>query len=480
MLNSLRSRLVVAIGAVQVLTWVAILSVGGVHLRHEIEEGYEVELAQFAISVGSLVDSIERNSDRSLKSLPAVHTPETIDKRDLPRGISPHDFEDHLVQVTHNQTVVFRSSTAPAAPLSVREGIHNVMIGNDRWKALSKIDSKDGDQIIVGIRRHEVDSTIGATLKSVMVPLAGAAALGTILTFIFVSRLLKPLETWARKIGELSPYSAASIDDDAALSEVRPVLTAVNRMLDRVRASVAFERRFVRDAAHELRTPLTAIRTQIDAGDWAGLSEQDQKRMTNVRFGLTRATRLVNQLMDLARAEEPRAPTGERRIEIGAFVSEKLMDLINSGSIGEPERLSLTPLEGDAWLTASPHDLEIMLTNVVDNAVKYAGEMALIGISLVRDGNRLALIVEDSGPGIPPGKRADVLDRFVRLAPASVCGSGLGLSLVKEIATKLGGDVALDQSRALGGLKVTITLPIEAEPRTEQIDRPEFRVRAAV
>ena len=477
--NSLRSRLVLVIGVVQLLTWLAICTVGGLHLRNELEEGYNVELIQFATSVGALVDALEATGKDGSASHPVAQTPDTISQRDLPRGISTDDFKDHLVQVSNNDTVIFRSSTAPTSRIDIPDGINTVTIGNDRWKALRKIDPKNGDEVVVAIRRHEVNTTIIATLASVLVPLAGAAVLSMILTFFLVSRLLKPLERWAHEIGSLSPYGAGSIDDDTALSEVRPVLAAVNRMLDRVRASVAFERRFVQDAAHELRTPLTAIRTQIEAGDWSGLSEKEQQRMTNVRFGLMRASRLVNQLMDLARAEEPRTPARERRIEVGAFVSEKLTDLINGGSISDPGRLSLTTHHGAVWLTSAPHDLEIMLVNVVDNAIKFAGEKAVIAISLVSENDWLKLIVEDNGPGIPASKRVEVLDRFVRLAPASSPGSGLGLSLVREIATKLGGDVVLDQSETLYGLSVIITLPIEAEATLDKDDFPEITIRAA-
>ncbi len=322
-------------------------------------------------------------------------------ERDLPRGISSDDFEDHLVQVSNGDRVIFRSPTAPTTRIEMPVGIHNVAIGEDRWKALRQIDAKNGDTVIVAVRRFEVDTTIITTLASVLVPLAGAAVLSTLLTLVLVSHLLKPLEKWARKIGDLSPYGTGTIDGEGALSEVRPVLSAVNRMLDRVRASVAFERRFVRDAAHELRTPLTAIRTQIEAGDWSGLSGEQQRRMTNVHFGLQRATRLVNQLMDLARAEEPRAPTGERRIELGAFIGEKLTDLINSGSISDPTRLSLNAPDGETWLTCQPGDIEIVLTNLVDNAVKYAGDKAEIAVTLDHEGDRLNSSWRTTAPVFP-------------------------------------------------------------------------------
>ena len=201
-------------------------------------------------------------------------------------------------------------------------------MANRTRKTFGQVDRTNGNHVVVAIRRSEVDTTIIATLVSVFLPLFGAALMGLLLTSFLVSRLLKPLEGWARHIGEISPYDTDPIDDRTALKEVRPVLVALNRMMERVRESIAFERRFVRDAAHELRTPLTAIRAQIEGTDWTGLSDEQDMRMHKVKFGVRRASRLVNQLMDLARSEEPRSRVRETPVEIGALVGTKLTEII--------------------------------------------------------------------------------------------------------------------------------------------------------
>ncbi|HKJ72612.1 MAG TPA: ATP-binding protein, partial [Alphaproteobacteria bacterium] len=140
-----------------------------------------------------------------------------------------------------------------------------------------------------------------------------------------------------------------------------------------------------------------------------------------------------------------------------------LTELINSGSISDPRRLSFTAPDDPIWLTCAPSDLEIVLSNLVDNAVKYAGEKAEIAVTLARQDDHFVLTVEDDGPGIPAGKREEVFNRFVRLASSSTYGSGLGLALVKEIVTRLGGEVKLGSSKRLNGLIVTARLPAEAE-----------------
>jgi two-component system, OmpR family, sensor kinase len=461
MFGSLRSRLVFGIGAVQLVTWLVILGVGGVHMWNELEEGYNVELIQFSTAVTGVVDALDESQKTELNHELIAKLPPALTEEDLPEGITAADLRDHLVQVSHNGHIVFRSPSAPDEALDVPMGINDLTFAGNSWKTLGRIDPTNGNHVVVAIRRFEVNTTIIATLVSVFLPLAGAALVGLMLTSFLVTRLLKPLEGWARHIGDMSPYDTDPIDDSEALKEVRPVLSALNRMMNRVRESIVFERRFVRDAAHELRTPLTAIRAQIEGGDWRGLSTEQEMRMHKVQFGLRRASRLVNQLMDLARSEEPRTSTRDAPVDVAGLIGAKLMEIINSSAIADPTRIALNAPEEPVWLRCSAHDIEVLVGNLVDNAVKYAGDKATIDVTLKPAADRLTLTVEDDGPGIPEDKREEVFNRFVRLSPSTSYGSGLGLALVKEIVTKFGGEVFLDRSEHLGGLRVTVTLPFE-------------------
>jgi len=462
MFGSLKTRLVMAIGVIQLVTWGLIFAVGGVHMWSELEEGYDVELIQFAMAVTGVVDAIEESQKTTIAEELVAKAPSGMTNEYPPPGFTKDDLKDHLVQVAHSGRIIFRSQTAPATVLDVPNGINDLTFDGVKWKTFGQVDRTNGNHVVVAIRRSEVDTTIIATLVSVFLPLFGAALMGLLLTSFLVSRLLKPLEGWARHIGEISPYDTDPIDDRTALKEVRPVLVALNRMMERVRESIAFERRFVRDAAHELRTPLTAIRAQIEGTDWTGLSDEQDMRMHKVKFGVRRASRLVNQLMDLARSEEPRSRVRETPVEIGALVGTKLTEIINASSITDPTRISFSGLNHPRWLSCNPHDIEVVLSNLVDNAVKYAGDKAMVDVSLAQADGHVIITVEDDGPGIPEAKREDVFKRFVRLSSTTSYGSGLGLALVKEIVTRLGGEVSLGRSERLGGLMVTIRLPYEA------------------
>ena len=201
--------------------------------------------------------------------------------------------------------------------------------------------------------------------------------------------------------------------------------------------------------------------------------------MHKVQFGLRRASRLVNQLMDLARSEEPRTTARETPVDVVELIGGKLMEIINSSAIADPTRIGLNAPDEPVWLRCSPHDIEVLLGNLVDNAVKYAGDKARIDVTVAPVADRLTLTVEDDGPGIPEDKREEVFNRFVRLSPSTSYGSGLGLALVKEIVTKLGGEVSLRKSERLGGLLVMVTLPFEPAASDDTGAASKEQLRAA-
>ena len=210
-----------------------------------------------------------------------------------------------------------------------------------------------------------------------------------------------------------------------------------------------------------------------------GLSVEQDMRMHKVKFGLRRASRLVNQLMDLARSEEPRTNARETPIELGELIGTKLTEIINSSSVADPTRISLNAPDGPVWFSCNAHDIEVVLSNLMDNAAKYAGDKAMIDVSLASTDENVIITVEDDGPGIPEDKREEVFNRFVRLSPSTSYGSGLGLALVKEIVTKLGGEVSLRKSERLGGLLVLVTLPLEAVASDDAAVAPKEQLRAA-
>ncbi|MGZ4611831.1 MAG: sensor histidine kinase, partial [Kineosporiaceae bacterium] len=221
-------------------------------------------------------------------------------------------------------------------------------------------------------------------------------------------------------------------------------------------ASSRRQRAFVADAAHELRSPLASIRTAVevarlhpDDADWAQTADgalDDAARMS----------RLVDDLLLLARLDEGRPAAAPGRGADAAAVADEVVDRIGRQVVGgvRPRRVGA----GAAPVRIPPDALDRVVVNLVENAVRYARTRVEVGVQ--PDGRRVVLTVADDGPGIPPADRERVFERFTRLDDArsrSAGGTGLGLAIVRELVRSAGGSVHLEEAGP--GLRAVVTLP---------------------
>jgi two-component system sensor histidine kinase TctE len=239
----------------------------------------------------------------------------------------------------------------------------------------------------------------------------------------------------------------------------------MNDLLDRLSSNVQAQRRFVADAAHQLKTPLAGLRTQAELALRDASPEEMQSSLRQLVTGSERATRLVNQLLLLARAENPSA-IGMTRTDINAIAYEQAMHWV-------PQALSLST---DLGFEGSDHPVEIngnplllaeLLNNLVDNALRYTPRGGHITVRTQILGAHAVLEVEDSGPGIPPEERERVFDRFYRVLGTQSDGSGLGLAIVREIAQKHQASVEISDHPTtysnLPGMRIRVIFPLYAE-----------------
>ncbi len=289
--------------------------------------------------------------------------------------------------------------------------------------------------------------------------LAGAL-LASLLIGTRVSRPLRRIATVAAQVdgGDLRPR----IDDigRAGGEEVRVLADAFNHMLDRLTTAFAAQRAFVADASHELRTPLTVIRGQLEVlAAQRHPSEADVRRVEGlVQAETARVTRLVDDLLLLARAEQPQflrpAP-----IDVRDFVA-RLWDAL--GLLGEQRRFELGAVPAGR-LRADPDRLAQALRNLLGNAIAHtASPSGLVRLDIEQPApGWLRFVVQDDGPGIPAEQRERVFDRFHRIDAArdrASGGAGLGLAIVRAIALAHGGHVSACAAAA-GGARVELELP---------------------
>jgi two-component system sensor histidine kinase QseC len=241
---------------------------------------------------------------------------------------------------------------------------------------------------------------------------------------------------------------------------MQPMVRALNDLFQRIEQMVISERRFTADAAHELRTPIAAIRAQAQVALGAGEDHaQREHALQTTLAGCDRATRLVEQLLTLARLEAAPATPGvaTERLDLSALARRVAASLAPTAlarqQVLELEAQAPCPVAGDETL------IGVLVRNLIDNALRYSPDHAQVRVSVAVQSGQTVLQVHDSGPGMTGPEMARLGERFFRVLGSEQPGSGLGWSIVRRIAAVFGAQVAVSRSQRLGGLAVTVRWP---------------------
>ena len=257
-------------------------------------------------------------------------------------------------------------------------------------------------------------------------------------------------EVRARDADSLAPVRVADLPDEAA-----PLAAALNALLERLRGSLDAQRAFVADAAHELRSPLTALKLQLELLRRAGDPVEREAASAALGQGIERASRLVEQLLALARSE-PGAPATVETVDLAEVARAAVADTV---AFATTRRVAFELVADEPVQAAGdPVAFGLLVRNLADNAARYSPEGSLVVVRVGREEGRPLLQVDDAGPGIPVAERERVFDRFYRRREAGESagtGSGLGLAIVSRVAAAHGASVALSDS-PLSGLRVTV------------------------
>jgi two-component system, OmpR family, sensor kinase len=369
-----------------------------------------------------------------------------------------------VVQIwDRNGVQLYLSQPQRELPQHAQLGFTNLHTDSGDWRVFSAFAGGQVVQVAQPMRaRRELATSMA--LHTIVPLLAVMPVLG-ILIWLIIARGLQPLERVATAVSRRSPTQMEPLVERNLPREVQPLVQALNGLLLRLGETLAAQRTFIADAAHELRTPLTAVHLQAQLAERATTDAERRKALADLKSGLERATRLSEQLLTLARAE-PGVEGGEaapQPIDLAALAREVIEELAPlAAHRGIDLGLSET---GAASMRGDREALRTLLSNLVDNALRYTGSGGRVDVATGPDGEGFALFVRDNGPGIAPAERARVFDRFYRGQPAgdaSVRGSGLGLAIVKRIADRHGATIELGPGIAGAGLGVSVRFPAAA------------------
>lgn len=374
-------------------------------------------------------------------------------------GTGEQNFE-FVVQVWTTEGVrIFESAEEAALPQLAVLGFADVRARGTTYRVFSVQTHGLVIQVAQDLRVRK--RMAGALALRTIGPIALMAPLLMLVVWWVVSRSLAPVarvrrQVAAREANELSPVSEEGLPE-----EVRPLVHELNLLFDRVRHAFDAQKHFVADAAHELRSPLTALKLQVQSLQRAPDEATRDIAIGRLAAGIDRATRLVEQMLALARHEASMAAGAKpEQVDLNEVARLAVSDAIANAQARRIDiGIAVSAADNDTVavvVQGQPEALRMMLRNLLDNAVKYTPEGGQVDIGIAHRDAGVELSVDDSGPGLRESERERVLDRFYRSGEPQAPGSGLGLAIVKSIADLHGATVSLGASPSLGGLRVVI------------------------
>lgn len=373
-----------------------------------------------------------------------------FDAPDVPHGTG---ITELVTQIWDRDGVlVYWTRPGMGLPVPAREGYSTVRRNGRYWRVYTMVHGTHALQIAQP--QDERDKLATQTALRTLLPFAALMPVFGVLMWLGVGHGLRPLEAMSRAVGRRRPDALSPIGESGLPEELRPLGESLNGLLARLSDALSAQRRFTADAAHELRTPLAALKLQLDLARRTGAAQGASASLDDLDAAVTRASHVVEQLMTLARVEPEALAMQKSRCDLVAIAKDAI---VARAGLADQKHIDLGLAHADpATVDGDAASLAILLSNLVDNALRYTPAGGRIDVCVGNADGVPTLTVADDGPGIPAEDRERVFDRFYRGAGNDVPGSGLGLSIVKRIADAHGASIALDTPGTGSGLVVTV------------------------
>jgi two-component system sensor histidine kinase QseC len=464
---SIRNRLLASLFGLWVTVWAAITLVTVERANHEVEELLDAELAQTA---------------NVLRSIALAGNLPNVGRRPHTLTPSGHPYEIKIsFQLWDGDTLTSAFGGAPDTRLAENFGYSDTDLNGKTWRVFG-LPGVDSSQALYVAQDHEIRRELVEYLTlHALQPILWSLPIALMMIWLAVSDGLRTLRRLANEVAERSDRRLAPISEVELPTETVPLVRALNALMEKVRQTLSIERRFAADASHELRTPLAIIRTHTQVAARAGDAKERKQALENALGGVDRAARMITQLLSLSRLNYDSA---KRESDSGSLLLA-VCDVLDGRRAAAAERfIQVTDRlpTSDICVVAVPTAiLDVLIGNLVDNAIKFTPEGGRVSIEVTAVGaDALRLTVCDTGPGIPADQREQVFERFCRRADDKQPGAGLGLSIVARICDLHGAKITLSDANNLTsaahatgsettgtgvGLRVDILLPRVAKVR---------------
>lgn len=433
-----------------------ISTLGALYLdKRDIQNYFDKQLIQMALTFQALIAQ-----DLSDDSIDKVQAQVDGIPNLMSRYMSQHGVEDIVelnsniqYQVWKGDRLILHSPNSLDIPLSASPfGISFKEYSNTQWRVFSLYNPETDYHVLVA-QRYELWQHLQTNIAKddAFIVLTIYPLLGVII-WLIVSWGLRPIRKIAYFVSHRDPQNLHRFEIKTVPTELQPLIDELNYLFNRLEQAFEREKRFTADAAHELKTPLTILKTHAQLALNSTNEQQRQQALNNLLAGVNRSAHIIDQLLLLSRSE----PEAQRNIPVTIFDLKKvLVDTISALSgLALDKNIELefrSPVEGPVWLEGREITIQVLIRNLIDNAIRYTPENGKVISTLKVTDKATILRVIDTGPGIAPELHKQVFSRFYRVLGTKSTGSGLGLAIVQQIADLHGAKIKLKSPLYTGG-----------------------------
>jgi len=452
--STLTRKLFFRIAPVIVVTIVVIAAFAFNSATREINNIYDAQLIDDANVIWSLLRRpLEKTPDHAAKQIDDIDF--NMDNQ-LAFNEDADDYADaHMFRAWVDGNIRFYSSTAFLSDVPQQKvGFTTLTYGGDEWRVYSLPIPSTSIVIELGEKIELRETLVSNILLNLFFPLLILVPVIGFLIWLGINSGLRTIHGVVRQIRTRSPDDLSAIPVEGLPRDLLPLGRSINQLLEKLAQSLTLERRFSDLAAHQLRTPQASVKLLLQMLGNSDNEHERQAIVADLVASNNHATHLIEQLLRLARvSHHPLNPTSVMVYHLVASVLAEFGNIITSRGLD-------VMLEGEETVEVKTDEslMRMMITNLLDNAIKYTPVGGKIRVSISSEDGFGQISISDSGPGIPPQEREAVFQRFYRLNTLHSEGAGLGLAIVADTADRLSATVELSTPRWSKGLQVDLRL----------------------
>ncbi len=460
-MKSIRQYLLLGMFASLLLAFMVSLLISYRAINYEIAEVYDAQLVQDARFIEGFLNQKSYKIDWSHISQALAHINQLSFNQGEEANADGHSYERKMaIQVWDNQgNLLLTTPNAPQHALSpLKKGFFRQQHSNHDWYIYSHQIPNNKYWLLVAERADIRNEITEKMLSSLLIGSLMSLLLIAVLISWIIKNGLAPLNQLskamqARDLDYLQPVQLSQTPPH----ELKPVLQALNHLLQRLDEGLERERRFLADAAHELRTPLAVLKLQLQVAQQAPTLNEMRQGVDNALLGVNRSTHTVEQLLTLARIEANKQTLQRESIDMVALAQEVVANLFPL-ALDKQQDIELLYTQETVLYTGNRLLLSILLRNLLSNAIYYSPMHAQISVKVEALNNGVLWAVYDSGQGVPAEDIPRLMQRFYRHQQSKdSAGTGLGLSIVQKVVELHQGKVNIYNQKA-GGLAVEVVL----------------------